>query len=136
MDEMLARQRLAKSRKDHAEMLKRGEEAHGLAVRLEETFEARQSLTNEDLKTLDQLEKLVGRIRRDLGGDSDGGSVLDDDSDEDQLSSVGASISFLRESTSKLLDELKKTSRFTISAVAIQSTNAVIRIARFLRLGK
>lgn len=117
-------------------MLKRGEEAHGLAVRLEETFEARQSLTNEDLKTLDQLEKLVGRIRRDLGGDSDGGSVLDDDSDEDQLSSVGASISFLRESTSKLLDELKKTSRFTISAVAIQSTNAVIRIARFLRLGK
>jgi hypothetical protein len=35
-----------------------------------------------------------------------------------------------------LFDELKKTTRFTISAAAIQSANAVVKLARFLRISK
>ena len=39
----------------------------------------------------------------------------------------------LRSNTIKLVDELNKTTRFTISAAAIQTTNTVLRITRFLK---
>jgi hypothetical protein len=34
------------------------------------------------------------------------------------------------------VDELKKTTRFSISAIAIQSSNTVLKLVRFLRLRK
>jgi len=39
-----------------------------------------------------------------------------------------------RDATKHLVDELKKTSRYTVSVIAIQSSNSVLRLVRFLRL--
>lgn len=131
--EMIVKKRLEEEKRDHEELLKRGDTALVLADELEASFEENQTLSSSDVKKLAELEKLVTRIRKELGGD-------DDDSPEEVIkekpSGMGEAITFLKDSTTKLVDELKRTTRFSISAVAIQTSNSVIRVARFLRLKK
>src|SRR5688500_16562254 len=102
--EMVAKQRLAKEKKDHAEMLKRGEEALALSEQLQRSFERHGALTSSDQARLEELEKLVNRIRKELGGSDD-----DDDeksevavSDEPKPSSVKQAFGFLRDTTVQL----------------------------------
>lgn len=132
--DMLAKQRLARDKKDHEEMLGRGEEALRLSAQLEKAFEQNKQISGYDKEKLDALEKIVTKIRKELGGDDD-----DEESTEetaDKPSTLEEAFGFLQDTTAKLVDELKKTSRFSISAVAIQSSNTVIRLVRFLRLRK
>lgn len=130
MREMMQKQRLKKEQREHDEMLKRGETANQLANELHTAFSNNNALTNVEQKKLEQLEKLVLRIRKDLGGGSDD---KDKEIEEKTPSTVKETLDFLKSTTSNLFDELKKTSRFTISAAAIQSTNSIIRLARLLR---
>ena len=134
--EMLSKQRVERERKDHEELLKRGDEAVELTVELEQAFQQNNGLSQREQQKLEALEKVVTKIRKELGGD-------DDDESEDALliqerrpSSVNEAFGFLKESTLQLVDELKRTTRFTISAVAIQSSNTVLKIVQFLRLRK
>lgn len=122
-------------KKQHEEMLKRGEDAVKLASELENAVESKEIFSASDRKKLDDLEKLIVRIRRDLGGGSDG-IKFEDDEEIDKPSSFKEAVTTLRETTDKLLDELKRTSRYSISAVAIQTSNTAIRIAKFLKLRK
>ena len=116
--------------------MKRGDDALKLSEELENSFEKSDTLTTKDLEKLQELEKVVGKIRSELGGNDDD---EDDDSsgpENNAKQSTAGAFKFLRDSTIKLVDELKKTTRFSISAAAIQSSNTVLRIARFLRLKK
>ena len=133
MRDVIEQRRIARLRRDHEDMLKRGEDAVRLAEELDESTAEKERLSAADRKKLEDLEKLVTRIRRDLGGGNDGLS-LDEDDEIDTSGSLRDAISALRRTTGKLLDELKETSRFSISAVAIQTSNTALRIARFLRL--
>ena len=132
--EMLSKQRVERERKDHEELLKRGDEAAQLTEQLENAFEQTNTLTSKDKQKLEALEKIVVRIRKDLGGD-------DDDSEEtvevkQRPSTLQEAFNSLKSTTFKLVDELKKGSRFTVSALAIQSSNNVLKLVRFLRLRK
>lgn len=133
ISEMLIKQRLLKEKKDHEEMLKRGEEAVALSEQLEETFEQKSFLSDRDNHKLTDLEKLVTKIRKELGGDE-----VDDDvfvsNSETKPSTLKEAFTFLQSTTVKLVDELKKTTRFSISAAAIESSNAVLKLVRFLKL--
>lgn len=131
--EMLAKQRLSKEKKDHEQMIARGDEAVEIAKQLEESFEKDNQVSRADLEKLKTLEEIVMKIRKELGGD--------DDDDEDQAaeknekpSSAHEAFKFLQSNMVKLVDELKKTSRYSISVVAIQSSNSVLKLVRFLRL--
>lgn len=138
--EMLAKMRIEKEKKDFTAMLNRGEEAVKLSQQIETNLETTPQLTNKDLAKLESLEKLVKKIRNDLGGSDENES---DESDEvspktaqsqvEKPSSIIEGFRALKNTTVKLVDELKKTTRFSISAAAIQSTNAVLRLARILR---
>lgn len=135
--EMVVKQQISRRRKEHEELLKRGDDALKLSNELELSFSEKGSLQAEDYSKLETLEKLVARIRKDLGG-SDDGEELDSpgtfvNGNPQDRSGV---LSFLIDSTRALVDELKKMSRFSISAVAVQTSNSVIRFARFLRLRK
>jgi hypothetical protein len=137
--EMLAELQSAKRKREHEEMIKRGEQALELSARLDRSFESNQAVSAQTMKDLESLEKLVVRIRKDLGGDDGEGDdeKVSDNAAEDKIerpADVREGFKFLRSSTIKMVDELKKTTRFTISAAAIQTSNAVIRLARFLRL--
>lgn len=137
VSEMLAKQRLERDKKDYEEMLKRGDEALSLSQQLENSFEQNKAISSKDRQKLDALEKAVTKIRKELGGDEDDGEVEDPEiAKTEKPSNVEEAVSFLRSNTAKLVDALKKTTRFSISAAAIQSSNSVLKLVRFLRLRK
>lgn len=131
--EMLSKQQAAHDKKEHEELLKRGDEILEISMQLEKSLERSDSFTEADRRRLVTLEKLVKKVRDDLGGD-------DDYTEDPELlaakngSSVKDAMKYLLSTSNKLVGELKKTTRFSISVVAIQSSNAVLRLSRLLRL--
>jgi hypothetical protein len=140
MPEMLAKQRTERDKRDHKEMLERGEQALRLTNQLEASFVQNKSFSREDETKLVSLEKVVIKIREELGGDDEGESRDDANylksTDEPRPSTAEEAFKFLQSTTVKLVDELKKTTRFTISVIAIQSSNSVLKLVKFLRLRK
>jgi hypothetical protein len=143
LSEMLARQRLDRDKKDYEEMLDRGEEALKLANQLETSFEQNKAVSQQDRARLEALEKVVTRIRKELGADDDAVIGGKDDgheympqADEPKPSTVEEAVGYLQSTTAKLVDELKKTTRFSVSVVAIQTSNTALKLVRFLRLKK
>ena len=135
---MAVKQQISRRKKEHYELLKQGDEALKIADELETSFDKNQTFTSGDIQKLQELEKLANKIRQELGGnDEDDNPEISADGDENHArSSVGAAFAFLRDSTVKLVDELKKSTRFSISVAAIQASNTVVKFARFLRLKK
>ncbi|MCY7348817.1 MAG: hypothetical protein LH614_21725 [Pyrinomonadaceae bacterium] len=135
IQESLAKQRIEREKKDFAELLSRGEETVKISDELEKSFAQNNQLSVEDRKKLDRLEKLVKKIRAEIGGSDD-----DDDDESVELDnkplSVGNALKSLQNNTSKLVGELKKTTRHTVSVVAVESSNLLLRVVRFLRVGK
>ncbi len=131
VQETLEKMRIDKDKKDHEEMVDRGDEALRISNQLEKSFEQNGRLSSEDLGRLERVEKLAKKIRDELGGH-------EDDSDDDGVGapSLDVAVKTLLTSASALYDELKKTSRFTISAAAIQSSNTVLKLARLLKFTK
>ena len=129
--EMLAKQQSEREKKEHEELLKRADTALELSDELDKAFEEGDQLSTED-KRLAELEKVVKKIRDDLGGD--------DDEDEDESRAVNEgpkdvkdAFLALRRSTLELVEEVKKTTRYSISVAAIRSSNSVLKLVRFLR---
>lgn len=131
--ESMEKLRIEQSKKEYREMMERGEEALRLSEQLERDFEVRGRLTESEMEKAVALEKIVKKIRSELGGDGDG---EDEAKSLATLPSPGDAIKTLRTSVVSLYDELKKTTRFTISAAAIESSNAAIKFARILRITK
>jgi hypothetical protein len=137
--EMLTRQRIEEEKKEHNELLKRGDEALVISGQLEESFAQHQQLSARDQERLDYLAVLVKKIRKGIGGEDDEPENDRKNPDavlEDKPSDLETAFKALQSTTVKLVDELKKTTRFSISAIAVQSSNAVLRIVRFIRTGK
>ncbi|MFZ1699426.1 MAG: hypothetical protein WBO10_08750 [Pyrinomonadaceae bacterium] len=129
--EMMVKMRIDKEKKEYQQMLDRGEEVKKITEELEKAVARKGQLTRAEVNKVASVEKLVKKIRSELGGDDD--DKKDEDQQKNRLSPVEA-VKSLKAATLTLLDELKKTSRFSISAAAIESSNAVLRVARFLRL--
>ena len=130
----LEKMRIEKEKKDFDRMIERGEEAVKIAAELEGAIAKNGRLSEREMAKLASVEKLAKQIRSELGGNDDA-----DDDDEQKSppaapsSSVSVAVKSLRNSAEDLYRELKKISRFSISATAIQCSNAVVRLARFAR---
>ena len=135
MKEMLTKKRIEQDKKEHDELLKRGEEALEISSQLEESFSQHNQLSALDRTRLDELAGLLKKIRRGIGAEDDDVDDVAAESD-DKPSTLESAFKALQSTTVKLVDELKKTTRFSISAVAIQSSNTLLRIVRFIRNGK
>ena len=129
--DMLAKQQSEHEKKEYQELLARGDEALAISTALEKAFDKNDKLTGDDQKRLAELEKLVVKIRDDLGGDDD----VDEESDSKDPKPKDLREGFLqlKESTEKLVSELKKTTRYSVSIMAIESSNSLIKLVRFLR---
>lgn len=136
IQESLAKQQLKQSVKEHKELLERGDEALLLTEKIDYSLEKNGKFTNADFDNLERLEKVVIKIRKELGGDSDGEADEKLSKEIEKNPDLADAFQYLRSSTEKLVTELKKTSRHSISAVAIQTSNTVIKVVRFLRLRK
>jgi len=127
--------RIDQEKKEYQEMVDRSQQALKLSQEIEKSFEQQSALTRADQEKLDELEKLVKKVRGELGGGN--GDDNDADQGEDAApKSLADAAKSLANYTSKLADELKRTSRFGISALAIQSSNSALRIVRFLKVSK
>lgn len=133
--ESLEKMRIDKEKKEHGEMLGRGEEALKISEQLEAAFVQNGKLSEKEYSKVATVEKIVKKIRSDLGGD-DGDEEKDQVGNRENKYSPADAVKSLRSTTIALFDELKKTTRFTISAAAIQTSNAVLKLARFLRISK
>ena len=133
IQESLVKQRIDREKKDFAEMLSRGEEAVKLSGELEKSFAENSQLSNEDRKKLDRMEKLVKKIRSELGGGGDDEETVVID---DKPLSMQNAFQALQNTTVKLAGELKKTTRHTVSVVAVESSNLLLKVVHFLRFGK
>ena len=126
--DMLSKQQSEREKKEHGELLERADTALELSDELEKALQDGRRLTSAEEKKLVELEKVVKKIRDDLGGDDD-----EEAEKEGGPRDVKDAFIALRKSTLELVDEVKKTTRFSISAAAIQSSNTVLRLVRFLR---
>ncbi len=127
MKERMVELCIEETKKDFDRMLERTEELAKLTDEIEESFKGTNRLTKEDREKLEKAEDLLEKIRKELNADDD------DDDDKDKPKDAVEAVQLLQETTYKLLDEIKKTSRYSISAVAIQSSNTVMRLVKFLR---
>lgn len=131
IQETLKKQEIEQLRKEHEEMLENGELAVKLTEEVEESYNKSENLTSQDIEKLAKIEKLFKKIRKELGGDGDESEV-----EFKKPRTIKNAISDLKETAVNLFGELKKTSRYSISAVAIQSSNTLIDIVRYIRFWK
>lgn len=131
MRENLAKSRLKQEEEDYKELIKRTEEAVKISEELTATYEQSKKFSDDDTKKIDRLEKVVKKIRQDLGAEDD----KDEDS-EDKPSSLMTTLTTIKDKTSNLLAELKKTTRYSVSVVAIESSNTLLRLVKFIKLKK
>jgi hypothetical protein len=120
IQESLSKMRIEKDKKDFNEMLKRGEDAAKLASAIKDGSVAGQQ------DQIANIGKLVKKIRVELGAEGP-----DDDPDEVPTNQAEA-IRQLKARVNALTDELKKCSRFTVSASAIDRTNEILRLVKYL----
>lgn len=130
--EMLDKMKVEEEKKDYDQMIDRGDQVLKLSEDVQKAFSANGNLTSEQRAKLDGIEKLVKKIRGELGGDETDENDSTDDLDLPPSDQTDA-INKLPKLASRMVDELKKTTRFSISAAAIESSNAVLRAVRFLR---
>ena len=133
IQESLAKQRIEREKKDFAELLSRGEEAVKISGELEKSFTQNNELSSTDLKKLDRLEKLFKKIRSEIGGD--GGDDKSTKLDDKPLS-IGNALKSLQDNAVKLVDELNKTTRYSVSVIAVESSNILLKVVQFLRIGR
>jgi hypothetical protein len=131
--ETLEKMRIDREKKEFGEMIERGEVALKLSEELEMAYAQNGRLTDRELDKLATVEKLVKKIRSELGGDDD---EEDKDKSDSQPMLPAEAVKNFRSTTVKLFDELKKTTRFSISAAAIKTSNAVLKLARVLRVAR
>lgn len=125
MERMLSERRAKERKKDFEELIQRTEEAKTLSEKLERSLLEHQQVTPQDAADLKSLEKLVSKILDEMGGD-------DDDAEKPKKLSFQDAVKFLRSATVDLADEVQKTSRFSISVVAIKTSNALLGTIKFL----
>lgn len=129
--DMLAKQQSEREKKEHEELLKRADTAMELSNDLDKAFRQSPALSSAGDRKLAELEKVVKKIRDDLGGDDEG--ELDEEAEAKRPKDVKEAFVALHKTTMQLVDEVRKTTRFSISAAAIKSSNSVLRLVRFLR---
>ena len=130
--ENLAKSRLKAEEEEYKELIKKSEEAAKISEELTETYKESQKFSSDDAKKIDRLEKVVKKIRQELGAEDDS----DAETDVSKPSSLMTTLATIQDKTADLLSELKKTSRYSVSVVAIESSNTLLKLVRFIKFPK
>lgn len=129
--ETFAKQRIKSEEKEFNELIGRSEEAAKISSQIWDSYDANKKLTLDDGKKLDRLEKLIKKIRDDLGSEND--------NDNKEKPAESASLSYtealknISEMSSTLFDDLKKSGRFSISVSSIENSNKLLKLVRYVR---
>ena len=126
-EEMLRSAEIRHEEENHKEMVERADEAVQIGDEVLASFKQNRSLTRDDLKKLERLEKLARKIRGGAGGSDDDKQL------QDPPGKVEGALSRLAGLTCDLKKSVSKTSRLVISAAVIEHTNEMIELIRHIR---
>jgi hypothetical protein len=126
-EEIIRRAEIRHGEESHKEMLERADETAQIGGALLSSFKKSKSLSRDDLKKLDRMEKLARKIRGSAGGSDDEAGL---DNPPKQLE---AAVSQLAEISGLLDKSVQKTSRLVISASVIKQSNELIEVIRIIR---
>lgn len=118
---------IARATAEHKQNLKRAGDSATLALSVQRAFEQNGLLSSEQIKNLQQIERLARRIRGYAGG-SDDGAALDD-----LPADTRESLTRIADVAARLQQEVEKTSRQVVSAQIITSANELIALIRHTR---
>ena len=125
--EMMERRKLKYEEKAHQENLERAREVAQLGAELRDAYARNQSLSHEDGKKLERLEKLTRRIRNDAGGSSS------DEKTENAPSRLEVALARVVEMSESLRKTIEKTPRHVISALVIERANDLLDVIHYVR---
>lgn len=126
--ENLMKMKIRAEEKEHAEFVGRGAEVAQLTEQISRSYAASGAVL-KDLDKLNQLEKTVKKIRKNLGGS-------DNDKDEMPESNPGTiaeAMTKLAEIGASLGESVKTSTRYTISADSIDNANELLELINFIR---
>jgi hypothetical protein len=131
VDEMRTKLELKEEKKKYDEHLGRAKEAAQLASQISHNFETNKSLSNEDQKRFERLEKLTKRIRNDAGGEN---------KPDPDLKDIPAGMDQTLKKISEMADELHKlvenTPRNVVSAAVIDQANQLLSLIQRVRTSR
>ncbi len=128
--EMLRRAEIRHEEETHKEMVERADEAAQIGDDVLASFKKNNSLTRDDVKRLERLEKLARKIRGSAGG-SDGDEEL-----SDPPGKIEGAVTRLAKLAGDLKESVSKTSRLVISGNVIRHSNEMIELIRLIRTFK
>ena len=129
-EEMLHRAEIRREEEMHKEMVERADEAVQIGDELLASFKKNNSLTRDDLKRLERLEKLARKIRGGAGGSDDEEEL------SDPPAQIEPAVTRLAKLTGELKESVSKTSRLVISGNVIRHSNEMIELIRHIRTFK
>lgn len=125
--ELKAKREIRYAEKEHQENLTRAREVSELGSKLAEAFKRKQSLSADDLKKLEKLEKLTKKIRTEVGA-SDDEIVL-----EHKPNDLATAVESVAKVSSSLSERVLKTPRRVVSAAIIDEANVLLELIRMVR---
>jgi hypothetical protein len=125
--EMMHRAEIRREEDLHKEMVERADEAAQIGDQLLASYKKNNSLTRDDQKRLERLEKLARKIRGGAGGSDD------DETLSDPPGQVEGAVTRLAKLAGALKESVSKTSRLVISANVIERSNEMIELIRHIR---
>lgn len=131
LQETIQKRRIKAEEKEFQELIQSGEEAVKISDELAKSYEETKKLTTDDQKKLEKLEKIVKKIRNELGAEDDKEKTA-----EDTPSSLSVALNNIKDNTASLLGELKKRTKYSISVIAVESSNTIWKLVKFLRINR
>jgi hypothetical protein len=126
-EEMLRRAEIRREEDTHKEMVERADEAAQLGDELLASYKKNSTITRDDQKRLERLEKLARKIRGSAGGSDDKEEL------SDPPGRVEGAVARLAKVSCELKESVSKTSRLVISAGVIRRSNEMIELIRHIR---
>ena len=126
-EEMRIKREIKFAEREHQQNLDRAKEASDLGQDLAASFKKKSSLSPEDIKKLDKLEKLAKRIRSEAGGAEDETTI------EKKPNNLAEALNCVAEMSSSLNDKVQGTPRQVISATIIDKANVLLELIRIVR---
>lgn len=126
-EEMKAKRAIKYAEKEYQENLDRARDLCDLSTAVVNSYKAKNSLTHDDLKKLEKIEKLAKGIRRAAGGS-------EDDTDmEKPPRDIPTAIGRLGDLSQSLKAKVEKTPKHVISATVIDEANVLLEVIRIVR---
>jgi len=123
-EEMLRRAQIKHEEDSHKELVERAGEMAQIGNEILDSFNKSKSLSRDDLKKLERMEKLARKIR------SSAGASDDEEESEKSPGLLEEAVKRLAEVSDILNKNVQKTSRLVISAAVIKNSNELLGLIR------